>query len=272
MEDKAPIEIPILIVIATLGIIVFIFFVVLFVLFYQKKSLQNKIEREEEEKNHQRQLVSATIEIAELERKRIAANLHDDVGGMINLVKLNIGKIARHTNDETAIKDLNMECSTLLEATMENIRSISRDLTPTVLMRLGFEEGLLDLCRLMNNTGEIKVEFKKPEQSLKIEPKTELQLYRIVQEIINNIMKHASASQMYVQLRSFNDKIIVEIKHNGKGISNNMLAQLAKDSTGIGLISIQGRAQVIKANVNYEIKSDTESVITIETPLNEKTN
>ncbi len=269
MENEAGIEIPILIVIATVGILVFIFFVILFVLFYQKKELKNKVLNEEKEKNHQRELLNATIEIAEAERRRIADNLHDDIGAIINLVKLNIGKIERSTSDKTVVKELSNESAGLLETTMENIRSISRDLAPPVLRQLGFEEGLNDLCQKLNNSGAVKINFTRPGKEIKMPQKTELQLYRIIQEVINNTLKHAAATEISISLNSFSDKFVVMLIHNGKGITNISIDALMRDGKGLGLKSIQSRAQIINAVVNYSSNNASSSIL-IETPLHEK--
>jgi two-component system NarL family sensor kinase len=269
LEDKTPIEIPVLIVITTIGILVFIFFVVLFVLFYQKKELKNKVLREEKEKNHQRALLNATIEIAEAERKKIADNLHDDIGTIINLVKLNIGKIEKSTADKSVIKELSNESSGLLETTMENIRNISRDLAPPVLIQLGFEEGLKDLCQKISHSGTAKIVLTKSDGILKLSPKTELQVYRIIQEVINNVLKHASATEISIILNALSDKMVVTLFHNGDGISNESIDELTKGSKGLGLKSIKSRAQVIGATVNYSSTNSLSSIL-IETPLNEK--
>jgi signal transduction histidine kinase len=266
-----PLEIPILIVIASIGIIIFIAFVIVFVLFYQKRTLQNKALAEEKEKNHQRQLVNTTIEITEIERKRIASNLHDDIGGIVNLVKLNIGKISRSTQNETIVKELSEQSSALLETTMENVRSISRDLAPPVLLRLGFEEGLMELCRYINNSGALKAGFNGSKEKLKLSSKTELQLYRIINEVINNIIKHDSADNLQMDIINYKDKFAVTIKHDGKGIDDTMLKELTEGSKGIGLKSIQSRASILNAKINYS-KSDAGSLITIETPLHEQSN
>ena len=145
-------------------------------------------------------------------------------------------------------------------ATMENIRSISRDLAPTVLMRLGFEEGLVDLCRLMNNTGEIKVEFKKPEQPFKIEAKTELQLYRIVQEIINNVMKHAAAKTAIVQVSKSDDQLSVTVEDDGKGFDPSVI----KATSGIGWANIQNRVDFLKGKLDVHSEPGKGTSILIE--------
>jgi two-component system NarL family sensor kinase len=269
LENAAPIAIPLLIVITTVGIIIFIAFIIFFVLYHQKKRLQDKILSEEKEKNHQRALLNATVEIAEAERKKIADNLHDDIGGIINLVKLNIGKIEKSTSDKTMVKELSNESSGLLETTMENIRNISRDLAPPVLLQLGFEEGLKDLCQKISNSGSAQISFAGPESKILLSKKVELQLYRIIQEILNNTLKHTGATDISIKLSSSTNNFLILLVHNGIGITNETITVLTEGSKGLGLKSIQSRAQIINATINYSANNSLSSV-TIETLLDEK--
>lgn len=270
MESETPIEIPLLIVIATLGILVFIFFVILFVIFYQKKSLETKAREEENEKNHQRQLLNTTIEIAELERKKIAANLHDDIGALIHLVKHNIHEITSK-NSISEISKLNTQSVKLLENAMDNIRSISREIAPPVLMRLGFDEGLKELCGQITHSGASSVSLENSINTLPLGFQTQIQLYRIIQEILSNIIKHATATKIKVIIKADEKSIVTEIHHNGKGISNQEVDELTIKSKGIGLRSIKNRSEVIGAEINYS-KANQHSLVIIKLPnQNEKT-
>jgi two-component system, NarL family, sensor kinase len=265
LENTAPIEIPLLIVIATIGIIIFIAFIIFFVLFYQKKAFQTKALAAEKEKEHQRELTNMTMEVAEMERKRTAANLHDDIGGMINLVKTNLSKIAKNSSDPS-LKELGEQSSAFLETAMDNIRNISRDLAPPVLLRLGFEEGLAELCTQISKTGAIKIEFQGSKSELNLPKQTELQLYRIINEILNNIIKHASPSKLHIDLINTKTKLGVAIRHDGRGLTNAALPSLTENSKGIGLKSIQSRANIIHAKIDYSI-NDSGSLVNIEIPL-----
>jgi signal transduction histidine kinase len=157
---------------------------------------------------------------------------------------------------------------------MDNIRGIAREIAPPVLMRMGFEEGLNELCSQLNNSKVMTVTFHKNVSIYNLSFQTQVQLYRIVQEIINNIIKHAGATSMQVNLKNSNDALITEIKHNGKGLTNEQVATLTAASKGIGLRSIKSRADVIRAKINYAVLGNNDSLTIIETPIdtNEKTN
>jgi signal transduction histidine kinase len=266
LENSTPIEIPLFIVVSTAGILILIAFAVFFVMFYQKKTLQNRAQTIETEKQHQIELLHNTIEIAELERKRIANNVHDDIGGVINLVKMNISSITKNNADSELVKRLGDESKALLESTIENVRNISRDLAPPVLLRMGLIDGVDELSKQITQSTNFKVSFERPNVDFILPPQRELQLYRIILEITNNVLKHSGASQIFIKMASENEKMLVSLAHNGKGVSNNEIESMTQKSIGLGLKSIANRAKVINAKINYT-KDQSNSLITIETTI-----
>lgn len=92
-------------------------------------------------------------------------------------------------------------------------------------------------------------------------------MYRLVKEMINNIIKHASASKVELTINATNEFMTITISHNGKGLSNEMMQQLAESSDGIGLKSILSRAQLTNSVLQYILIGNKESKIIIETPL-----
>lgn len=265
LENASPIEIPILVVIATVGILVFIFFIIFFVIFYQKRNLQLQVESEEKEKLHQQQLLKTSLEIAELERKKIAENLHDDIGPIINMIKHNVSQLnAANTNHVEP--ELKHQTDKLLDTTMDNIRSITRELAPPALMRFGLHDGLNELCSQLSNTKIIEAEFNCSVSNTPLPFTIQIQFYRLIQEIINNVIKHANASKLNLSLIYSQATLQALINHNGKGISNEKISELTQQSSGLGLRSIKNRAEILKANVNYSV-ANNQPTITISLPI-----
>ncbi len=265
MENQAPIEIPILVVIATVGILVFIFFIILFVIFYQKRNLQLQVESEEKEKLHQQQLLKTSLEIAELERKKIAENLHDDIGPIINMIKHNVSQL-NAANASHTVPELKEQTDKLLDNTMDNIRSITRELAPPALMRFGLHDGLNELCSQLSKTNIIDASFNCSESNTRLPFTIQIQFYRLIQEIINNVIKHANASKLSLSLVYSHTTLKALINHNGIGISNEKIAELTQQSSGLGLRSIKNRTEILKANVNYGLV-EKQPIITISLPI-----
>lgn len=267
MESKSEIDVFSLVAIGTMGMLILVSFVVLFVLLYQKKMMANKVLIKENDSIHQRKLLDASIEVAEQERKKIAANIHDDVGMMLNVLKLNLTKIQRNRDDEKLTETLLTNSNLLIVDTLAAIRVISNDLTPPALMKLGFIKGITELCRHVKLAGLIEICLTLNVERIQLEKKNEIQLYRMLKEVINNIIKHASASTIELTINATIEFMTITITHNGKGLTNEMMQQLAESGDGIGLKSILSRVQLTNSVLQYIIVGNKESKIIIETPL-----
>jgi signal transduction histidine kinase len=258
-----------------IGSAVFLFLaisVIIVILVHQKSRMATKVIIKEKENLHQKKLVEASIEVAEIEREKIAKDIHDDVGSVLNVIIANIKRIEKNEDDKILNRELITESKTLIESTIESIRSISRDLMPPVLIRLGYEKGLTEFCRQVKISGILDITFIPYSEELVLSKRIELQLYRIVQEVMNNIIKHANASEVKITLTRGALFYTTEITYNGKGITSEMINKLSESKGGVGLRSIQSRAQMINATVQYIILGDIESKITIEIPINETAN
>lgn len=261
-----------LVIIGILTILTMVFFVIFFILIHQKRMFENRALIIEKENTHQKRLVNATIEVAELERKKIAANMHDDVGTALNVINLHLSRMARHTKEPELVEQLLKESKDLLNTSIETIRGIAKDLMPPVLIRLGYENGISELCRQLNETKAYEVVFSPSGEKLSLSKNAELQLYRIVQEVINNLIKHAKPTHISISVQLTPESYVTKIKHNGVGINSSMINNLTLEKKGVGLRSIESRAQMINATVQYIIKNSTESIINIDVPKDEITN
>lgn len=171
MENKSQIDVFSLVVIGTMGILILVSFIVLFVLLYQKKMFANKALIKENDNIYQRKLLDASIEVAEQERKKIAANIHDDIGMMLNVLKLNLTKIQRNKNDEKLTESLLDNSNLLIGDAIAAIRVISNDLMPPTLMKLGFIKGITELCRQIKSAEVIDIYLQVNVDSIQLEKK-----------------------------------------------------------------------------------------------------
>ena len=201
----------------------------------ERKSFAEKIA-------HQRQLVQATVDGQEQERLEMGKELHDNIGQQLTTIKLFLD-LAKTTADEKTAHMLNMALRNMSEVINE-VRSISRSLVPPSLKDLGFIDSVNDVIESLRTTQSISVEldyFDFDEDKLPDNKK--LTLYRIIQEQLNNIIKHAKASQVYIMLRLTGGNILLQIKDNGIGF------EMEKIKRGLGITNIFNRAEIIGGNV-----------------------
>jgi len=253
-------------VLAAFSVLFIMLFMILFVLIYNKRILKHKAVIKENENLFQRQLIKSINEITELERKIIASNIHDDVGMLLNVLRINIAKIDKNLSNEKLVRELISDSKNILQQSINGIRTISYDLMPPTLLKFGLIEGVKEICNQINEMQIIKITVNSNLTGLSIDKSSELQLYRLVKEIINNILKHEDkASTIDILLHQNHSKLIIIISHNGKGIDNKTVEERLKLSEGIGLKSIFSRIHVMNSKIDY--MNDNKAQIIIQTPI-----
>jgi signal transduction histidine kinase len=241
-------------------IIVFILF---FVIYHRKIILQENLHQLSVKKKEV-ELLQSVIETQESERQKIAMNLHDSVNPHLTALKLTITK---HEFELKRIgvemKDTNLE-KKLIDEIIEQIHIVTRDLSPQILYRYGLGKAL---GSFVTSIAEVETSFmEKNPENIKLSDQIALNVYRISLELLQNILKHENSTKINVVLCYTETAIVLEISHNGTGISNENFEHLAKQSTGIGLNSLTSRTVFLNAILDYQ--NDPESKITLTVPLN----
>lgn len=197
--------------------------------------------------NHQRQLTQASIDSQEKERREIGKELHDNIGQQLTTIKLFLD-LAKSTADETTAEMIALAVRNVSDAINE-IRGLSRSLVPSTLGDLGLVESIKELVNTINRTRSLKVSFFAGLfAEIKVPENHKLMLFRIVQEQLNNIAKHAEASVVVIHLQNDGNELQLEITDDGKGFDE------AKIKRGLGLTNMRNRAETLGGT--FEIISE----------------
>ncbi len=248
MENSGQADIVLLIIAGCLGMLILVVSIILFVVYYQKRVLSQK-------NDFQKQLLSATVQVEEKERERIAKNIHDDVGTLLSVLKLNMSRASRNTDNRELIEQINKENYKLLDESIQAVRGAIKDLAPPTLSKLGYLKTLGELCRQINGTDNINIVLVCEDMLLQLSQKNELQLYRLTKELLNNIIKHSNASHILAEFEEKDKMYKLRLSHNGRGITDEQVRELSAEQKGLGLKSIESRAQLIGASVHYSAGS-----------------
>jgi signal transduction histidine kinase len=232
--------------------------IVLFVMLYQKRVLTEKLRVQKLEHNFDEKLIRTTIESQENERKRFAKDLHDELGLMLQALNLTIARTANEA-DRKQIQEMVNEFT-------ETVRRISWDLMPTSLEKFGLMEAIDELCSRLTERSQIIVLFEKPDATPLLDKNQEILLYRIVQEAINNALKHSKASEIKVQIKSEHD-LIVSIIDNGIGFDLSALEQRAPSQFGLGIFNMESRTRLLAGTIKFEKNNPTGTQVIIQVPL-----
>jgi len=234
--------------VGTLGMILLALSIFFFFVTYQKKMLKKQLELNEIRARQQEEILQNTISAQEKERKRIAQDLHDEVGAMLSVVKLNVGRIEKKS-EELVAKELAAETKTYLDEVITQVRRISRSLLPPSLEKLGLYFALEELANWVNKADQLKIICWKSGEQFRFDNKKELAVFRIVQELLNNAIKHAGASTIHVNTRfSANNNLMISVTDDGKGFDLK-----EKMNAGLGLKNLESRTQIM--NAKFKMKS-----------------
>ncbi len=214
---------------------------IFFFIAHQRRITKQKEAMQKAELEHSEMLLHATLLSQEEERKRIGRDLHDDVGASLSNLKMIMAQSTEVQPDKTAYKPL-------IDNIITTVRNISHSLSPPGLTLFGLENTLHELFDQFNIAGNIKLIFENElgEKLNAFDERTALALYRIMQELLTNTVKHAHANQVMIKCFAENDTSIITYQDNGKGIDT-----AAGKKYGMGMQNIEARLRMIQAQ--YEI-------------------
>jgi signal transduction histidine kinase len=214
-------------------------YIVIFVL-YQRRMIARDLQQQKLETDYQKKLLQAVIENQEAERKRIAHDLHDEIGALLTTSKLYFNQLSPGRAEEQ-LEAISSKMNVLFDEMMGNIRRISHDLRPVVLENLGLIEAIESAGQKLRESG---MDFNFIHQlTFTLSRKAELMLYRIIQELIHNTLKHARASRIDLMMDTRDD--VLHLKYEDNGIGFSPLIQ----APGLGLKSIESRLSLVNASI-----------------------
>lgn len=190
--------------------------------------------------------LAAIIQAQENERKKIAKDLHDSVGQQISAISMNFQAFTRKiAKDIPHLVNETEKIKRMILDTSEEIRSISHQMMPRALTQLGLVDAMEDIVEISFKNSSIQAEFKVSKMDERLPHEVETGIYRIVQELISNVIKHSCASLVIIDLSRINNIIVLTVKDDGIGIKQS-------DNKGIGLTNITSRVNALNGNFTIE--------------------
>ncbi|MFD0942087.1 sensor histidine kinase [Pedobacter boryungensis] len=216
-------------------------------------------------KQHHIDLMNTLTDAQEEEKKRIAGRLHDEVGAMLSIAKLNINTL----QDNLFVADSDAEnklktTKNLMNDISETVRNISHTLMPIALEKYGFKAAILDLLTNIKAANSLHVEhvIEGLDDTKDWPQNFILSAYRIIQEIVNNTIKHAQATHLFVQIIELENAITIYIEDNGKGIPNENT-----ETTGVGMKLLQTNIAYLSGKLEIKGEPNAGTFALIELPI-----
>jgi two-component system, NarL family, sensor kinase len=226
----------------------------------QKQKIQHHRIIELETKQHLT-ATEAVLKGEEQERTRIAKDLHDGLGGLLSGIKYSFttmkgNLVMTPENHQAFERSLDM-----LDSSISEMRRVAHNMMPEALVRFGLDTALHDFCNDINQSGALKITYQSfGLENMEIDQTAAITVYRIVQELINNTMKHSGATSAIVQLTKSNGQLSVTVEDDGKGFDTTILSA----KKGIGWVNIQNRVEFLKGRLDISSKKGEGTSVHIE--------
>jgi two-component system NarL family sensor kinase len=247
----------------TLFILVVVSFIIIILFFIKKKQKGFALDMIAVKMEHERELYKTKLEIQEQISQEISREIHDNVGQSISLAKMILNTLDTHENYET--KEGINETSELLELTLDNLRHIGRKLNSEIIKNGGLKKSIEMQVGYLRRGGKLNTQLHVNGDPITLDETKEVFLFRIVQEAVNNIIRHANATAITICLNYSKNSLKLQIEDNGKGFNIN--DQFSGPHHIGGIYNMQNRAKQIGAEIHIDSTIGNGTKIIVTTPF-----
>ncbi len=217
---------------------------------------QRKLSKIREELQRQSEFTKQLINTQESERKRIAGELHDTLGQDLLIIK---NKALLGLKDPLKNPEMIADISEISSSSLQEVREISYNLHPYQLEQLGLTKAIESIIERASKSASIKFRYELDNIDKLFNPETEINLFRMIQESINNILKHSEATEAVISVLKDSEEVSVNVKDNGKGFD----VLMSKSKRGLGLMSLFERAKISGAGIEIDSRQGKGTLINI---------
>jgi signal transduction histidine kinase len=266
---QAPESIILTVIITTLLLLFFSGSIIYFLFLYQRKRYQHHREIMELREIFNQTLLQSKLEIQEHTLDHIAKELHANFSHLVSLININLSEVL--TLDPTHAKESVIETKSLAKQLLSELKALSASLNTDHIMHVGFTQALSNELNRLRKTRKYQVVLNKSGGEYRLPQEHEIILFRLCQEILNNIIKHAKATSIQVSLNYLQEEFTLEFSDDGIGFDiDSILNNTTSESTG--LLNIKKRAKLINAEVEINSDLNKGTFFRIKVPLTPRAN
>lgn len=248
----------------TLLFLLLVVFVTIYVLLYKRKRQQHEIEKDQLQARYHQELLRTQLEIQEQTLKTISQEIHDNIGQTLSLAKLNLAL----EDEQQSGGNIKVASShQLISKAIQDLRDLSRSLNTDYVAEMGLIRSIEYELEMISKTGVIKTNLQVEGQQRKLDKQKELILFRIVQESLNNIIKHAGADRLMVAANYQPGELLITINDNGRGVDLTPLNENSNTVFGLGIRNMDNRAKLIGADFSMASTLGSGTTVSIKLPV-----
>jgi two-component system, NarL family, sensor kinase len=261
MQDK---EIYVLVVAGIILALLLVGFIVTILFLYQRRQHRQEQMMTEMKDEYEQELLKSQLEIQETTFKNIGQEIHDNIGQTLSLVKLTLSTLP--VTKDSPVYETIRDSKEMLNKAILDLADLSKSLHTDRIAQIGIAEAIQFELNMLNRTGLFKADMKVKGDIRNLDDQKEIFLFRITQEILNNIVKHSKASSILITLFFREEKFLLEVADNGVGFDTVKMQNSGSPTSGVGLRSMKNRAKLIGANINISSVPDNGTTIVVDLP------
>lgn len=254
-----------IVVITLMGTLLLLFLsatLFIFYISYHKRKFKYSREKQKLQTDFQQELLRTQLEIQEQTFQNISQEIHDNIGQMLSLVKLNLNTVDFSDLSATQKK---VYCSKdLVSKAISDLRDLSKSLNPEIITKIGLTEAVSRELLMMAKTGEYEINLTQNGHYYRLDGQKELIIFRIFQETLNNIINHATAKTVNVTLEYQPEHFSLTVADDGKGFDLASIESADRNAGGLGIQNMRNRAKMIGADIQFESRPGKGTVVGVE--------
>lgn len=240
-------------------------FIVAMLFFYRRRQQQQQQEMARVKDRYEREALQSQLEIQENTFKTISQELHDNIGQLLSVVKLSLSTLPIEA--EHKAYPLVSHSQKVLNKAIVDLSNLTKSLYTDRIAEVGLSESISFELLAIKNTGMFETQFSCQGTEFKLPEKTEIFLFRMFQEMLNNILKHSGGNRIRVGLEyGGNNNFVMEVEDNGKGFDVEKMKASLSSGKGVGLKSMFNRAKMMGADINIASETGRGTCITVKIP------
>jgi signal transduction histidine kinase len=243
-------EVTIIIVAGTVVLIILILFIIIFLMMYKNRQMRHQLEMEAVQEKFNQEILKTQLEIQEQTLKKLSEEIHDNVGQVLSLAVMNLSAIDVSDSVKATAKIENT--TSLVQKAVGDLRNLSKTMDPDNITAAGLSAMIKFELDLVEKTGLYKTSFICSGTERSLGCQRDIILYRMLQETINNIIKHAKANFIIIALNFKSSEIQLEIADNGIGFNTDLSEKIELAKSGAGLKNIKRRTEILGGTVQVK--------------------
>lgn len=234
-------------------ILILITLILIIVVIHSRRMFNHQMELRRKDEEYAKQLLLNTLASQENERQRLAEDLHDEMGALLSNVRLSLNSFDAGSGE----KEQEMrEIKSNLDLIIDRMRTFSRVLHPRIVNESGLYVAITSISRLYNANSGTEIVVSGDEIDSVLKQPVNTVIYRILLELLNNLIKHDSAKQIDINFSIENPSILIQITHDGTGFDQKQFDEISKSEDSFGLKNINHRLNLLSGTIHYSLRTD----------------